>query len=412
MRTARGIWVLAAALAAAALAGGCLQVNVPDKVDVNINNNGSRGGSSDDDSDSAGQLPDSSSAAPSFSNGGTRSVEIAQAADSSDGGWQDLLIGAAEGFGGLATGMEHGVLFYAFDTMSHPGQAVDLTARMQGRRFGGLEGAELGFYRGEDLIGKAETNDDGYAKVSWTPEKAGDYEFEVKVLSPPDDEDAKDATKVSPAPLLVAARDKKADLAVIDLDHTVVDSSFLWVLVGGANPMPGAADVVKKLAERYTLVYLTHRPDILTRTSKQWLTEHGFPRAPVMVSELMDVFGDSGKFKTARLKSLRKTFPNIRVGIGDKLSDAQAYVDNGLTAYLIPHYKQKPKDMSKMAGEIEALRGRGRLHVVDGWNEIETGVFKGRTYPPDRFARKLRLEADRLRLLERLRDDDEDDDDD
>jgi len=412
MHTARGMrWVTAALLAAALPEGGCVNVKVPEKIDVNFNG----GGNSRDTSDDDGQSRDTDQLPGPSSSTGTQSNEVAprpQPASSGNGGWKDMLIGAAEGFGAMATAMEHGVLFYALDTLAYPNEEVDLTARLQGRRLSGLPGAELGFYRGEELIGKATTNADGYAKVGWTPPKAGDYAFEVRVLSPPDDESAQNAAKVSAAPLLVAARDKDTQFSVIDLDHTVVDSSFLWVLLGGADPMRGAADAVQRLEKRYSLIYLTHRPDILTRKSKLWLSEHGFPRAPLMVSGLTDVFGDSGKFKTAKLRALRESFPNVRVGIGDKLSDAQAYVDNGLTAYLIPHYKRKPKDMDKMARQIEALRGRGRLHVVDGWSEIESGVFQGKAYPPDRFARRLRVEARDLRIRQMREDDDDDDDDD
>jgi len=143
------------------------------------------------------------------------------------------------------------------------------------------------------------------------------------------------------------------------------------------------------------VIYLTQRPDLLTRKSKAWLRANGYPVGPLLTGELKHAL-DSGAFKTARLKDLRAVYPNVAIGIGDKISDAQAYVDNGLTAYLIPHYKAKPKDLRKLAREIRGLRGRGRLHVVEDWRQIERGIFDGASWPPETFARMLERQADRL----------------
>ena len=334
----------------------------------------------------------------SCGSGGEESSANKANSNNDGAGWREILTGV----GGQMVGAEHDVLFYAFDTLAYPNEPVDLTARLQSaKNFKSLKGATIGFYQGEEETGAAETGDDGYARISWTPPKAGDYEFTVRITKPPEDDDYSDAVKVTPAQLLVAARAKKAELAIVDLDHTVVDSSFWRVLMGGAKPMAGSADVMHKLAKRYTIVYLTHRPDILTRKSKSWLIDNGYPRAPLMVSELKDAIGDSGKFKTARLKAIRESYPNVRIGIGDKLSDAQAYVDNGIKAYLIPYYKNKPKDMQKTADAIRQLKGRGNLQVVSGWTEVEAGIFRRKTFAPNTFASRLDAEARRMLAEER-----------
>jgi len=328
------------------------------------------------------------------------------------GGWQDVLIDAT---GAITMQAEHNAVFYAYDTLAYPGQPVDLAAQLLNvRGMDGIPGVTLGFYRDTTLVALGRTDKQGVATVSWTPPGEGDYAFTVKVIALPDGigEAHRNVDRCTPAPLLVAARRKTADFVVIDLDHTVVGSSFFHVLIGGAKPMPESIRVTKRIAGIYNIVYLTHRPGQLSRKSKSWLKENGFPAGPLLVSDLEEAFGDSGKFKTARLAAMRKSFSNVRVGIGDKLSDAQAYVDNGLTAYLIPHYKAKPKHMRKMAKAVRDLRGRGRLHVVDGWREIETGIFSRKAYPPETFARTLELRTDRLEAEERAKDRDDDDDDD
>ena len=363
-------------------AAGCVQA--PSEININV------------DAGGIGEPSDKEPSDDESSGGG-----------SSSGSWTDVL----SNIGGQILAAEHGVLFYAFDTLAYPQKPVDLVARLQsGKSIKAIDGALLGFYRGDELEGTARTDEDGYGRISWTPPAGGDHEFTVRIIeAPTDKDDYADAVNVTPAPLLVAAREKYVDLTIVDLDHTVVDAGFSRVLIGGAKPMPGSIDVMGKLAKRYTIVYLTHRPDILTRKSKAWLKDNGYPRGPLLVSELKEAFGDSGTFKTAKLKAIRSSFPNVRIGIGDKLSDAQAYVDNGLTAYLIPDYKNKPKSMRKMADQIRQLKGNGRLHVVSGWQEIDAGIFSGRTFPPEAFAKRLDEQAKQLEEAKKRQEEEEDD---
>jgi len=364
MRLLRWISLLVAAF----LVAGCfnLNVNVPDL-----------GGDGGPEADS-NQLPDAGAS----------------------GGWKDLIAGAATQ---VMLAAEHGVLFYAYDTLAYPNSPVQLAARLQSAKsLKGLAGVTIGFYKADELILVARTNKDGLASVSWTPPGVGDYSFTARIISVPDDGD-EELLEVSPSRLLVASREKETELVVIDLDHTLVDSSFFKVLMGGGRQMRDSAAVTGAIAKRYGIIYLTHRPELMTNRSKSWLVGRGYPAGPVMLSELKKTFGDSGEFKTAKLAAVRKTFPNVRIGIGDKLSDAQAYVDNGLTAYLIPHYKEKPEDMRKLARQISGLRGRGRLHVVSNWRAIEAGIFDGRAFPPEAFASYLRRRADQIEAEKKAR---------
>ncbi|MFW6132665.1 MAG: hypothetical protein ACOC8F_02120 [Planctomycetota bacterium] len=373
------VLALVAVVTAAAM-GGCVNVSIPERIQVDT---GGSGGGNDGGESGPDQLPGAST----------------------NGSWKD----AAYAVGGHMLGAQRGVLFYAFDTLAYPGKPVDVAARLQSaRNLKGIEGATMGFYLHDRLLAEARTDADGYGRFSWTPPEPGDYAMRVRVLSVPDAAD-EELTELPPAPLLVAATPKQTELCVIDLDHTVVDSGFFRVLIGGARPMRGAADVVARLARRYQVVYLTHRPNILTAKSKQWLTDHDFPSAPVLVSELRDVL-DSGEFKTGKLKAMRASYPNVRVGIGDKLSDAQAYVDNGMVAVLVPHYDPEDADeMDALARDIRDLNGRGRLHVVGDWGEIERVFFGDAAYPPERFARYLEARARRRRAEQRREDDDDDD---
>ncbi len=301
--------------------------------------------------------------------------------------------GAAPAAGEVFFDAENGAVFYAFDTLAYPRQPVDLVAQL--RSAAGLTpiaGATVAFTRGDWVAGRITTDANGVAAMRWTPPEAGNYSFQAGIVAVPN-ENLRDMLGVKVS-LLVAARDKALQV-VVDLDHTVVDSSFLLVMAGGGKCMADSVEVLGRISKRYGIIYLTHRPDLLTRKSKNWLVDNGYPSGPLFLSEMKDL-PDSGKFKSARLAVLRRDSPGVAIGIGDKLSDAQAYLDNGMSAYLIPNYKEKPKDMRALAAEIRALRGQGRLQVVDNWRQIEQGIFSGKKFPPEDFARQLEARAARI----------------
>ena len=288
---------------------------------------------------------------------------------------------------------KNGAVFYAFDTLAYPRQPVDLVAQL--RSAAGLTpiaGATIAFTRGDWVAGRITTDANGVAAMRWTPPEAGNYSFQAGIVAVPN-ENLRDMLGVKVS-LLVAARDKALQV-VVDLDHTVVDSSFFDVMVSGGKCMADSVEVLGRVSKRYGIIYLTHRPDLLTHKSKSWLADNGYPSGPLLVSEMKDVL-EGGKFKSARLAVLRRDSPGVAIGIGDKLSDAQGYLDNGMSAYLIPDYKEKPRDMRALAAEIRALRGQGRLQVVSNWRQIEQGIFSGKKFPPEDFARELEARAARI----------------
>lgn len=308
---------------------------------------------------------------------------------------------------------EHGAVFHTYDVLAYPGSKAHLAARLRySRNLNPISDVKITFYHGRRIIGSDETGSDGVASVKWKVGRVGTYHVSARITEV--DRDNQALLRVSPSPLLVSVRNKDTPFLVVDLDRTVVGSSFLSVLTGDARAMSDSVSVLNRLARTDAIIYLTHRPALMTRRSKQWLQTNGFPPGPVLLSSFRGFFLGSKKYKSARLADLRKAYPNVRVGIGDKPGDAQAYVDSNMIAYLIPHYKHNAKDMRKAAKRIGELRGRGRLHVVDGWRQVERSLTHGHRFPPDPFCVRLhqranRLEADQRR---RKRDDDDDDDDD
>ncbi len=332
----------------------------------------------------------------------TEPSEPTKASASTEKSWKEKL---AETAGNLFLGSEKGAIFYAFDILTPPNEKITLTARLQRvKMLQGVPNITIGFFEDTRLIGYATTDEEGIARFEWTPPEIRDYKLVAQIVDLHGNEE-EELFDLAPVPLLVAVRQKETPFVVIDLDHTVVESSFLQVLLARATPMPDSVDVTHRLAKQYTIIYLTHRPDLMTERSKSWLIKYGYPAGPLVVSKLSQAVGSSGKFKTARIAELQTIWPNIKIGIGDKLSDAQAYVDNGMTAYLIPYYKREADDMEDMAEDIEKLRGEGRLHVVSGWKQIEKGFFENQKFPPQSFADQLRKDAKHLQSSKKKKDD-------
>jgi len=306
-----------------------------------------------------------------------------------------MLIGLSAAAGGCGTqslllGTEGGCLFTVTDTMATPGEEISLKARLQSGDFlRGRQGYVVRFTLDGKPYKAAETDGDGVATVSFEPPAAGNYRFtaEVAPMGLADD-------PPPPGPLLVACRESNAPLAVVDLDKTVVASGFHTVLIGEAAPMAGSVDVLKRLTGQYTLVYLTHRPDAFGPKSKRWLRQQGFPAGPVLLSTAGGFLRGSGTYKSEALAQLKRRFEKIEIGIGDKISDAQAYHANGLKAFLIIQVPDAapPAALTALAEALEPLPEA--VQVVTGWDQIERALFAGGAYPRPDAQRRLRALAE------------------
>ena len=283
----------------------------------------------------------------------------------------------------------------ASDLLVVAGQEAEISASLgTGLRKEGLAGKRIRSFLGEQMLGEAATDGAGTAMLRWkVPEKPADYHVRA-TLSPAD----QSQEKVADADIFVAARAKDATLVVVDLDRTVVQSGFFSVLVGTAKPMPGAAVVLGRLAKDSTIVYLTHRPDFLAPTSKRWLTENGFPPGPVLTSTMTTLLGGSEPYKMARLAAVKKRFPNIIVGIGDKMSDAKVYADSGVRPVLMfqPDWSEDdPKKFEKLADDLAALPGS--VQVVSNWQQIAAVCFEKAVFLKRDMEKRLRDTAAELR---------------
>ena len=289
-------------------------------------------------------------------------------------------------------GTEGTYLFTAMDALAVPSERVALRARLQG---GDLLRAQPGlvvrFYRDRKLFKAAQTDDEGLATVSFTPQKPGDYIFTVDIAPvgfsdrpPPSQE------------LRVTSRGPQTPILIVDLDKTVVASGFQEVLVGDPEAMVGAAELLRDLSNTHTIVYLTHRPDYFGPKSKAWLWANGFPAGPVLLSSVSGFFSGSGQYKSQMLRQLQARFKNIEIGIGDKVSDALAYHENGIRAFLIYQVptSDDPNAFEGLADELSELPKP--VQVVTGWYQIRRVIFENASFGAS-------IAQDRLRGIAQVR---------
>lgn len=160
--------------------------------------------------------------------------------------------------------------------------------------------------------------------------------------------------------------DPKTPILVCDIDHTIADISTLGFLTTephDVEPLPGAVEALMRLGEKYAIVYLTARDDSFHDTTMEWLRIKGFPEGPVFFSDLSKTAfaGSARRFKSSRIAQWRDAGLNLQVGVGDRPQDAQAYLSNGMKAFILTDEPQKlPYDAT----------------AVESWTEMANTILK------------------------------------
>jgi hypothetical protein len=125
----------------------------------------------------------------------------------------------------------------------------------------------------------------------------------------------------------------------VDVDETlcVTDyNSLIWGIGSDdTTPLPGSAAALRQLAGTYDVVYVTARSRSLAGKTSRWLEAHGFPRGRLVTSPTLGDFIFQSNFKQQVLRKLRIEYPNMVVGIGDKVKDGEAYRSNRMVSVIV-----------------------------------------------------------------------------
>lgn len=284
-----------------------------------------------------------------------------------------------------------GALFQGLDTVAQPGEPAAVRVSLRGGRLlSGLSDYTVLFYLDGRRIGAAKTDANGLAQIEQTFSEAG-----LRCIEATLDPAELGRQNVPTCQVCVGVYPPQTPLAIVDLDKTLVADGFDQVLLADPRPMPHSREVLDWLSESTTILYLTHRPEVLARRSRQWLSEHQYPPGPLLVSMTGEFLAGSEAFKTGAIERLRQDFTNLRFGIGDKISDAQAYTANGLQSFLIV----QPDDLTggelrELVGELDALPAD--VQVVTDWRQVRQAIAgEARFDRPDAQKRLTDLAAEK-----------------
>lgn len=255
-----------------------------------------------------------------------------------------------------------------FDQLAVPGETVTLRAKLEHQGKLGinpdLRGYPLRFSCPPLADQEVKTGRDGMATLEVRVPADAKGIYPVKVAFPGSDHHRPDEAA---GRLFAWPADSR--ILVTDVDLTISGLAELKVPFTPNQripTLPGAVEALTELGKTYRIVYLSARDDALCNRTCSWLCASGFPEGPFFCRDF-HLGSKQEAFKRAFLADLKKRFPNVAVGVGDKPSDAGAYLANGLRTFII-----NPKDRERLPKEAV---------VVESWKEVRERLSKE---PPER----------------------------
>ena len=160
--------------------------------------------------------------------------------------------------------------------------------------------------------------------------------------------------------------DRDQPMFITDIDEVISDLPEYKVPLMSIEKSPALPDSVKVLvglSHKNLILYLSARDDALMNKTRSWLAAKSFPAGPVFVWNwtLANGLGASSQkqfaYKTDFILGLKKKFPNIIGGIGNRVHDSKAYLAAGIKSFIINPKENKSKFP---AGTI----------FVGSWNDV------------------------------------------
>jgi len=300
-----------------------------------------------------------------------------------------LLAAAGCGAADRLFGAIHGELLCGYDVLALPNEKVEVRVQLLAGSFlSDQKNRPIRFLRDGKVVKETRTDDEGHASLVFQPGARGNTVFQAE--APP----ANPLGAPARADIHVACREAGDPMCVVDLDKTLVDSGVKEVLLGDPDAMPGSPEVMARLARKFTIIYLTHRPEPMEPKSKVWLRSKTFPEGPVLCSTRRQFVHSSEQYKSDVLAELTGRFRAIRFGVGDKESDADAYHANGLHTVLLVIAKADPKHLREQADDLNGLPED--TDAVAGWAQVEKVILGGGRFPRAAMQQALREQADRV----------------
>jgi len=226
------------------------------------------------------------------------------------------------------------------DAIVSPGEPVRLTAFVYRDTIRGvgqdIEGVQVRFNVDGRPAGSARTDDDGWASVQWALPVGGASRFEATATV--DD-------RTIQAGGAIYTWDKDRIMLAVDVDGTLAETDYEDLILDRrdieSQPLPHAQQTLEKLSADFQVLYLTARPQYYIEKTRRWLRDCGFPNRPVFTAPRLRDTIRHARFKRRMLATLRRDWPNLLIGIGNKAADAQAYGASGMLSLIVRRVPDK-----------------------------------------------------------------------
>ncbi len=128
-------------------------------------------------------------------------------------------------------------------------------------------------------------------------------------------------------------------IVAVDIDGTISNTEYDDLIFDDEDedsmPVSNSREALSALANDFHIVYLTARPRFLLEKTRVWLARHGYPHGPVVAAGGLRDALRQGSLKREMLAGLRRSWPNLLIGIGDKHRDVVAYQTNGMLPVVV-----------------------------------------------------------------------------
>ncbi len=200
-----------------------------------------------------------------------------------------------------------------------------------GRR---IAGVDVTVYVGDKEAARGRTNVEGNVDLD-TKLPKGTREFEARAVI--------GGAKLTSRGHVFTWPERTA--VVVDVDQTISDTDYRALVWGvgqdsSSRPLPDSAETLNQIARHFNIFYLTARPREMLEKTRQWIKRNGFPAAPIVTSDSLSQLADLRKYKLDAVKHIQAIVPHLLIGIGDQVTDSDAYGQAGLLTLALTEGEQ------------------------------------------------------------------------
>ena len=251
-----------------------------------------------------------------------------------------VLTGLAVVLCGTATAACRPPILSVDDTLAVRGEKTQLVAYVEREPVFGLrkdvKGIRVEFLVGDETVGDDRTDHDGRASVKCTLAPTV-RRYEARMVADGQILWAEGEVHTWARERISIAVDVDNTIARTDVEELILDPD-----ADDISPLKRSVATLEGLAQDYQILYLTARPRFLRDKTRVWLRDKGFPEGPLVTAKGVRQAVRSEHFKRETLNALRARWPNLRIGIGNTSSDADAYGANDMLALVLePRAKEE-----------------------------------------------------------------------